>query len=66
MRFERLIEGIQAFEKIHLLKEEFKRKNNRQGLNQIHKILKTFDEFGLETRPAAEVVKKAKETINHY
>ncbi|MBC5614516.1 DUF4091 domain-containing protein [Bacteroides hominis] len=66
IRFERLIEGIQAFEKIHLLKEEFKRKNNRQGLNQIHKILKTFDEFGLETRPAAEVVKKAKETINHY
>ena len=66
IRFERLIEGIQAFEKIHLLKEEFKKKNNRQGLNQIHKILKTFDEFGLETHPAAEVVKKAKETINHY
>ncbi len=35
-------------------------------MNQIHKILKTFDEFGLETRPAAEVVKKAKEIINHY
>lgn len=66
IRFERLIEGIQSYEKIRILKEEFEKKGNKSAINKIDKILKTFDEFSLKEIPAATVVSKAKEAINKY
>lgn len=66
IRFERLIEGIQSYEKIRILKEEFEKKGNKSAIKKIDKILKAFDEFSLEEVPAATVVTKAKEAINKY
>lgn len=66
IRFERLIEGIQSYEKIRILKEEFEKKGNKSTIKKIDKILKAFDEFSLEEIPAATVVTKAKEAINKY
>ncbi len=66
IRFERLIEGIQSYEKICILKEEFEKKGNKSAIKKIDKILKAFDEFSLEEIPAATVVTKAKEAINKY
>lgn len=66
IRFERLIEGIQSYEKIRILKEEFGRKGNKSAIKQIDKVLKSFNEFSLEEIPAATVVAKAKEAINRY
>ena len=66
IRFERLIEGIQSYEKIRILKEEFEKKGNKSAINKIDKILKTFDEFSLKEIPAAIVVTKAKDAINKY
>lgn len=66
IRFERLIEGIQSYEKIRILKEEFEKEGNKSAINKIDKILKTFDEFSLKEIPAATVVTKAKEAINKY
>lgn len=66
IRFERLIEGIQSYEKIRILKEEFEKEGNKSAINKIDKILKTFDEFSLKEIPAAIVVTKAKEAINKY
>lgn len=66
IRFERLIEGIQSYEKIRILKEEFEKKGNKSAIKKIDKILKAFDEFSLEKIPAATVVTKAKEAINKY
>lgn len=66
IRFERLIEGIQSYEKIRILKEEFEKKGNKSAIDKIDKILKTFDEFSLKEIPAAIVVTKAKEAINKY
>lgn len=66
IRFERLIEGIQSYEKIRILKEEFEKKGNKSAINKIDKILKTFDEFSLKEIPAVIVVTKAKEAINKY
>ena len=66
IRFERLIEGIQTYEKIRILKEEFEKKGNKSAIKKIDKILKAFDEFSLEEIPAATVVTKAKEAINKY
>lgn len=66
IRFERLIEGIQSYEKIRILKEEFEKKGNKSAIKKIDKILKAFDEFSLEEVPATTVVTKAKEAINKY
>lgn len=66
IRFERLIEGIQSYEKIRILKEEFEKKGNKSAIKKIDKILKAFDEFSLEEIPAATVITKAKEAINKY
>ena len=66
IRFERLIEGIQSYEKIRILKEEFEKKGNKSTIKKIDKILKAFDEFSLEEIPAATVVTKAIEAINKY
>lgn len=66
IRFERLTEGVQAYEKIRILKEEFEKKGNKGAIKQIDKLLKSFDEFGLEKIPAATVVNKAKEALNKY
>ena len=66
IRFERLIEGIQSYEKIRILKEEFEKKGNKSAIKKSDKILKAFDEFSLEEIPAATVVTKAKEAINKY
>lgn len=66
IRFERLIEGIQSYEKIRILKEEFEKKGNKSAIKKIDKILKAFDEFSLEEIPAATVVTKTKEAINKY
>ena len=40
IRFERLIEGIQSYEKIRILKEEFEKKGNKSAIKKIDKILK--------------------------
>ena len=45
IRFERLIEGIQAHEKINILRQEFEKKGNKAGLKKIEKMLAPF-KFG--------------------
>lgn len=62
VRFERLVEGIQAYEKVRVLREKYK--NNRSVLKKIQNVLKTFDESTLKKIPAADVVKKANRIIN--
>lgn len=66
MRFERLIAGIQAFEKIRILREEFNLSGNRQAKAKIDKALSLFDENTLETVPASVVISKANKIINSY
>lgn len=64
LRFERLISGAQAFEKVRILREEFTRTNNRSALKKIDKALEAFDETTLDRVPAAEVINRANRTIN--
>ena len=66
MRFERLIAGIQAFEKIRILREEFNLSGNQQAKAKIDKALSLFDENTLETVPASVVISKANKIINSY
>ena len=64
IRFERLISGIQAYEKVRLLKEEFTASGNKKALAKISKILDLFDEKTLDNVPASNAVKEANKMLN--
>lgn len=66
MRFERLIAGIQSFEKVRILKEEFESKGNKRGLSKIESTLNLFDETTMDSIPASEIVSKANKVINGF
>jgi hypothetical protein len=64
IRFEKLVEGIQDFEKIGILRNQYKRSNDKRKLAELEKVLKDFDIKMLEKRTAEEMVMKAKKLIN--
>ena len=64
IRFEKLTEGIQAFEKVRILKEVFTKSNNTAGLKKIEEVLNTFDEKLLQTTSAEVFTEKAMSEIN--
>jgi hypothetical protein len=64
IRFEKLIEGIQDFEKIRILKGQFAREGNTDKLNQLDKLLSIFNKENLEKMPANDMVKQGKAFIN--
>lgn len=64
IRFEKLIEGIQDFEKIRILKKEYKTKGNEKKLKELEEVLQEFDIKALQNHTAEEMVLKAKEFLN--
>lgn len=66
IRMERLIEGVQAFEKVRILKDEFRKKGNKAAIRNMDRALQMFDEQSLREVPAATAVNKAREVINRY
>lgn len=64
-RFERLLEGVQAYEKIRILRNETDKRGRKRNYDkQIDRILEPFNEFNLLEVPAEKVVNKAKEALN--
>lgn len=59
IRFERMTEGIQAWEKIRILREEYQAKGNKGALARIEKALEVFDENKLDKIPSSEMIRKA-------
>ena len=66
IRFERLVEGIQDYEKIRLLKEEFTKTNNTAALNKLEGLLQPFDISTLKATPAADLLKSAQAALNEF
>ena len=67
IRFERLIEGIQAYEKIRILRTETDKKGRSKNYGkQLDKILEAFDPLTLTETSATDVVKKAKQELNRF
>lgn len=64
IRMERLVEGIQEFEKIRILREKFK--NTPEKLTQLDQALAEFEISALAKRPAAEMVNRVKEAVNKF
>lgn len=64
IRFEKLIEGIQDFEKINRLKKEYRASNNQRALNELEQALQAFQINKLKTEKAADMVVAVKPLLN--
>lgn len=64
IRFERLIEGVQAHEKINILRQEFEKKGDKAGLKKIEKMLAPFNLGDMPEIPAAVTVNRANQILN--
>ena len=64
IRFERLIEGIQDFEKINVLKDGFIKSDQQDKLLQLKSILEGFDIRALKNKNAAEVLETSRDRLN--
>ena len=61
---EKLLEGIQDFEKVRILKAEFK--NHPAKLKRIEQILSDFRLERLTNTPGEQMVDKARKAINNF
>ena len=66
IRFEKLIEGIQDFEKIRILRQEFLSKKQDQKLKELNGILSGFEIEKLSKITAEEMVNEAKDRLNRF
>ncbi|HRO85050.1 MAG TPA: DUF6067 family protein [Niabella sp.] len=64
IRFEKLIEGVQDFEKINILREEYKTNNQKAKLKELEAALKTFKIKDLAKKTASQMVEKYKPLLN--
>lgn len=64
IRFERLIEGIQDYEKIRILRAEFAAKGQVDKAQQLEKALRQFDVTILSGTAAADILNPAKALLN--
>jgi len=66
LRFERLVEGIQDYEKIKILKKEFEINNQQTKLKTLEGLLEHFEITELKNKPAGEMLNPAKKVLNSF
>jgi hypothetical protein len=66
IRFEKLIEGIQDFEKLRILREKFTREGDEVNLAKLNGIVSEFKVERLLNTTAADMLVKAKEQLNKF
>ena len=66
IRFEKLIEGIQDFEKIRIITEKLTTLGDTAGLNELRSALSLFTMGRLDTIPASQTVEKGKAVLNGF
>ncbi len=64
IRFEKLIEGIQDFEKIRLLKALYRKQGNQKKLTELENVLENFEIKNLATQTAESMVVNGKKLLN--
>ncbi|HEX7905466.1 MAG TPA: glycoside hydrolase domain-containing protein [Chitinophagaceae bacterium] len=63
IRFEKLREGIQDFEKIRILREKFEKEGKTESLKKLDAALAGFKLEKLKTIPAADILKEGKKVL---
>jgi hypothetical protein len=63
---ERLIEGIQDYEKCRILKEDFLQKGKKTAFNQLNQLISQFTIEELTKQGASRMVENARKELNNY
>jgi hypothetical protein len=66
IRFEKLIEGVQYYEKIRILRDQFVKEGYNDKLKEIDNMLSQFEIGRLDSVPASRMVENAKSIINKF
>lgn len=64
IRFEKLTEGIQNFEKIRILRNEFKSKNQAKKTAKLQSVLATFSRENLNEKQITDIIEKANNELS--
>ncbi len=64
IRFERLIEGIQDYEKISVLRADFIKKDQQNKLRKLESILKAFKLEGFKNKDAGKILQQSHNELN--
>jgi hypothetical protein len=64
IRFERLIEGIQMYEKVQILRQEFEQKGDWKRLSELEKCLATFQLSNFPDQDPAKTLQEARKVID--
>jgi hypothetical protein len=64
VRFEKLIEGIQAYEKVRILREEYTATNNTAKLAELKTVLETFNFNSQYTEDFSALIHQGQESLN--
>ncbi len=63
IRFEKLVEGIQDYEKIRILRAKWQQEGRQDKLQSLEGLLSAFEIAALAQRPAAEMVQEARRKL---
>ena len=66
IRIEKMIEGIQDFEKIRIIREIFTKAGDEAKIKELDSMLSEFEIDNLNTISAADMLSKAKKILNSY
>lgn len=66
IRMERLVEGIQDWEKIRLLGEEFTARGQQARLNKLNEMVSRFTSEGVTKQGVAEMVQEGRALLNSF
>ena len=66
LRFDKLIEGIQDYEKARILRDEWTENGNDAALKALQKALEAFDMKTIKSKGAAPAVHNAKRVLAAY
>lgn len=66
IRFEKLLSGIQDFEKIRILRNEFEKTDNKPALNKLNQSLKNFELKNFNKASVSKTIKDAKKVLNSF
>lgn len=66
IRFEKLIEGIQDYEKIRIIRALYSKNGSDEKLKKLEEVIKTFTREKLKNTPAEELVIQAQKILNDF
>ena len=66
VRFEKVIEGIQAYEKIRVLREKFTAEGNTAKLAELDELVKPFDLESQHSKDFSTLIEKACTVLNKF